>query len=296
MAITITQKHRHFVGEVGPISLRDTHDEDVLAEIRGGMDKYAVLVFRDQQFSDEEQVDFAKRLDGELHSKTGAAALGKSRLGTEAISDISNINGDGSLQPADNRARLYSLGNRLWHTDASFQDPSGRYSMLHARELPPMDADTMFADMRAGYDALDDATKAQLEGLECHHSIAHSRMTLGFEFSDEEKAKLQGAYHPLIRTLPRSGRKSLYLASHAAAITGIPLPEARVMIRELMDHATQPEFVHAHRWQDNDLVIWDNRATMHRATSFDDVNYKRELRRVTTLDLAEFPAIAVAAE
>lgn len=290
MTITFAPLHPTFVGEASSVSLKDTFDEATLAAIRGGMDKFAVLVFRDQELTDEEEMAFAKRLDGELHAKTGAAALGASRLGTEAIADISNVSGDGSILDADNRKRLYSLGNRLWHTDASFQNPAGRYSMLHARVLPPVDADTLFCDERAAYDALDDAMKARLEGLTVHHSIAHSRQTLGFEFSAEEMEKLKGAYHPLVRTLQRSGRKSLYLASHAGQIMEMSLPEGRLLLWELIQHAVQPAFIHAHKWRDGDLVIWDNRCTMHRATPFDDSKHRRELRRVTTLDLAELPA------
>lgn len=279
-----------FAAEVSPVSLRDMFDEQTLAEIRGGMDQHAVLVFRNQAFTDEEEMAFAQRLDGELHAKPGVAAIGKSRLGTNAIGDISNVDGDSNILEADNRKRLYSLGNRLWHTDASFQDPAGRYSMLHARVLPPVGADTLFADQRAAYDALDDAMKAKLEGLTCHHSIAHSRQTLGFEFSAEEADSLRGAYHPLVRTLPRASRKSLYLASHAARIMEMSLPEGRVLLSELMQHTVQPQFIYAHKWQYGDLVIWDNRCTMHRATAFDDKTYRRELRRVTTLDLEELPA------
>ena len=294
VAISVTQQHLSFFGVVGPISLRDTVDETVLAEIRGAMDKYAVLVFRDQQFTDDDQIAFAKRLDGELHAKTGAAALTKNRLGTEAIADISNAASDETLMKPDDRRRLYGLANRLWHTDASFQDPAGRYSMLHARVLPQDRADTLFGDMRAAYDGLDEGLKAELDGLQCHHSIAYSRTTLGFEFSEEEREKLKGAVHPLIRTLPRAGRKALYLASHISTIIGWELPEARILIKELMEHATQPQFVHAHQWRDGDLVIYDNRATMHRATRYDDANQRRELRRVTTLDIAEVPIIVAA--
>ena len=294
MVISVNQQHSSFFGVVGPINLRDTVDETVLSEIRGAMDKYAVLVFRDQQFTDDEHKAFAKRLDGELHTKTGAAALTKSRLGTEAVTDISNVASDKTLMKSDDRRRLYGLANRLWHTDASFQDPAGRYSMLHAQVLPQDRADTLFGDMRAAYDGLDEGLKVELEGLRCHHSIAYSRTTLGFEFSEDEHEKLKGAVHPLIRTLPRTERKALYLASHISSIIGWELPEARILIKELMEHATQPQFVHAHQWRDGDLVIWDNRATMHRATRYDDANQRRELRRVTTLDIAEVPAIIAA--
>jgi len=132
--------------------------------------------------------------------------------------------------------------------------------------------------------------KAQVEGLTCHHSIAYSRQTLGFEFSTEELEKLKGAYHPLVRTLPRAGRKTLYVAAHAARIMEMSLPEGRLLLWELMQHAVQPQFVYRHKWREGDLVIWDNRCTMHRATPFNDKQQRRELRRVTTLDLAELPA------
>ncbi len=291
MSLTFTPLHDVFAAEASPVSLRQTFDDPTLAAIRGGMDRFGVLVFRNQSFTDEEEMEFGRRLDGELHAKTGAAAITKSRLGTEAIADVSNVGADGQVLAADDRKRLYGLGNRLWHTDASFQDPAGRYSMLYARALPPAPPDTQFADMRAAYDDLDDAMKARLEGLTCHHSIAHSRQTLGFTFSDAELANLQGAYHPLVRTLPRAGRKSLYLASHASRIMEMNLPEGKLLLWELSLHATQPRYVYAHKWQLGDLVIWDNRATMHRATPFDDTKHKREMRRVTTLDLAEMPAV-----
>jgi alpha-ketoglutarate-dependent 2,4-dichlorophenoxyacetate dioxygenase len=180
---------------------------------------------------------------------------------------------------------MYGLGNRLWHTDASFQDPAGRYSMLSARIVPSEGADTEFADMRAAYDALPEKMKARIEGLRVHHSIAHSRQTLGFEFSAEEQDALKGAVHPLVRTIPRSKRRSLYLAAHASRILDWPVPEGRLLLHELTEHATQREFVYRHVWRVGDLVIWDNRATMHRATPYDDTRDHRELRRVTTLDV-----------
>jgi alpha-ketoglutarate-dependent 2,4-dichlorophenoxyacetate dioxygenase len=287
MPLTFEKLHPHFAAEVGPIDLRRVHDPETLAEIRAGMDAYAVLVFRDQPFADDEQIAFAQRLDGELHTKTGSSALKKSRLGNEALGDISNVDEHGDLLQSDDRRRMYGLGNRLWHTDASFQDPPGRYSMLSARIIPPVDADTEFSDTRAAYDALPTSMKATIEGLRVHHSIAHSRRTLGFEFSKEEEEKLVGAVHPLARTIPRSGRRSLYVASHASKIMDWPVPEGRLLLHDLIEHATQPEFVYRHAWRVGDLVIWDNRATMHRARPFDDAKYRRELRRVTTLDLPE---------
>jgi alpha-ketoglutarate-dependent 2,4-dichlorophenoxyacetate dioxygenase len=281
--------HPLFAAEVAAIDLAQLHDPDTLARLRAGMDQYGVLVFRDQTFTDAGQLAFAQRFDGTLHSKTGAAAVGRNRLGDEAVSDISNVDADGNIQRPDDRRRMYSLGNRLWHTDASFQDPAGRYSMLSARVVPPSDADTEFADMKSAYDALDAATRRQIEGLHVHHSIAYSRQTLGFEFSPEELDKLKGAIHPLVRTNPRTGRRSLYLAAHATRIVEMPVPEGRLLLRDLMDHATQRQFVHAHAWRAGDLVIWDNLATMHRGRPFADGVHRRELRRVTTLDVPFSP-------
>jgi alpha-ketoglutarate-dependent 2,4-dichlorophenoxyacetate dioxygenase len=280
------------VAEVSPVDLRQVHDTETLGQIRAGMDEYAVLVFRDQPFADDEQLAFAQRLDGELHTKLGISALQKNRLGNEALGDISNLDESGEIMRSDNRRRMYGLGNRLWHTDASFQDPAGRYSMLSAKVVPPVDADTEFADTRAAYDALPEEEKRRLEGLRVHHSIAYSRQTLGFEFSQGEQEALQGAIHPLVRAIPRSHRRSLYVASHASRIIEWPVPEGRLLLRDLIEHATQAEFVYRHSWRVGDLVIWDNRATMHRARPFDDTKYRRELRRVTTLDI-EQPAPVV---
>ena len=285
MGLTFRKLHQHFVAEVSAIELRHAHDPDTLAEIRAGMDEHAVLVFRDQRFTDQEHLAFAQRLDGELHTRLGSSALVKNRFGNEALGDISNLDENGEIMNTDNRRRAYGLGNRLWHTDASFQDPPGRYSMLHAKVIPPAGADTEYADMRAAYDGLPDDMKARLEGLRVHHSIAYSRQTLGFDFSSEEEDKLKGAIHPLVRTIPRSKRRAVYLASHASRIVDWPVPEGRLLLRDLIEHATQPPFVYRHRWSVGDLVIWDNRCTMHRATPFDDAKYRRELRRVTTLDI-----------
>jgi alpha-ketoglutarate-dependent 2,4-dichlorophenoxyacetate dioxygenase len=285
MTLRFRRLHPHFVAEVSPVDLREVHDAETLAQIRAGMDEYAVLVFRDQPFADDQQLAFAQRLDGQLHTKTGTATLGLNRLGNDALADISNLDEHGDITKPDNRRRLYGLGNRLWHTDASFQDPPGRYSMLSAKVIPPAGAETEYADMRAAYDALPAATTARLEGLRVHHSIAYSRQTLGFELSPEEAGRLEGAVHPLVRTIPRSHRRSLYLASHASRIVDWPVPEGRLVLRDLIEHATQPEFVYRHAWAVGDLVIWDNRATMHRARPFDDLNHPRELRRVTTLDI-----------
>ncbi len=292
MGIESRRLHPSFVAEAHPIDLREARDEAALEPIRKAMDRHAVLVFRDQALSSEEQLAFATRLDGALHRKTGISVLQKSRFGDEALTDVSNVGPEGELLDSDSRRRLYGLANRLWHTDASFQDPRGRYSMLAALVVPPVAADTEFADMRTAYDTLPDATKASLEGLRVHHSIAYSRQTLGFEFSEAESDRLKGAVHPLVLANPRTGRRSLYLASHAARIVGRPIPDGRLLLRDLMEHATRPELVYRHSWRVGDFVIWDNRATMHRACPFEDTVHRREMRRVTTLDTGDPARIA----
>ena len=292
MTLEFRKLHPLFAAEASAIDLRGVHDDETLERIRAGMDEHAVLVFRDQALSGEEQREFAIRLDGELHRKTGISVLQKSRFGDEAITDVSNVGGGGEVLESNSRKRLYGLANRLWHTDASFQDPRGRYSMLAALVLPPVAADTEFADMRAAYDALGEETKASLEGLRVHHSIAYSRITLGFEFSEDESDQLKGAIQPLVLENPRTGRRSLYLASHASRILDRPVPDGRLLLRDLIEHATRPDFVHRHSWRRGDFVIWDNRATMHRARPFDDSRHRREMRRVTSLDVGDPARIA----
>ncbi len=286
MAVSFRKLHPHFVAEVSAIDLRQVSDRQTLETLRGGMDQYGVLVFRNQPFTDPEQLAFAQRFDGTVQAVIGSQAIGRTRLGTAEVADISNVGHDGKLLPADDRRRIYALSNRLWHTDSSFREPAGRYSMLSARVIPAVRADTEFADMRTAYEALDEATKAQIESLSAHHSIAYSRQVLGFEFSQEELDLLKGAVQPLIRTNPRTQRRSLYIAAHANRIIDWPVPEGRLLLGDLIAHATQPQFVYCHVWRDGDLVIWDNLATMHRGRPYDDTRHHRELRRVTTLDIA----------
>jgi alpha-ketoglutarate-dependent 2,4-dichlorophenoxyacetate dioxygenase len=285
VTLTFRQLHPHFAGEVSPIDLRRVNDPETLDAIRRGLDQYAVLVFHDQLFTNEEQLAFAQRFDGKIHTKSASAAIfGKNRLGYEGISDVSNVNDKNEIMKRDDRRRMSMMTNRLWHTDASFQDPPGRYSMLSGRVIPPEGGDTEFADMRAAYDALDEKTKKKLEGLRVFHSITYNKQVLGFEISQLEADKLKGAVHPLVVTLPRTGRRSLYLAAHTAHVVDWPVAEGRLLLRDLTEHATQREFVFRHTWRTHDFVIWDNRSTMHRGRPFDDTVQRRELVRTTTLD------------
>ena len=285
MQVTFRQLGAVFVGEVtSPISLRETFDEETLAQLRAGMDQYGVLVFHGQEFTNDEEMAFAERLDGQLN-RFGVLSK-KAKFGDKALIDISNVDESGDILDTYSRQRMYSLGNRLWHTDAAFNEPRGRYSMLHARVVPPEGGETEFCDLRAAYDALDDGMKAEIEGLKAHFSVMHSRKTLGFEeFTAEEAQRLEGAVHPIVHTIPGSRRKSLYIASHASQIIDWPVPDGRLLLLDLRDHAVQKQFCYAHQWQPGDLVIWDNRCTMHRGLRYDDAAYRRELVRVTTLDV-----------
>ena len=284
MSITIQAITDGFAAEVGDIDLAAPIDQATADALRQAFWKYSVLVFPDQHLSVDQHLAFAK-LFGPLETSIGVYRTDSPLRVRPEIADVSNLNTHDQIWDRDSRLRMFQLGNRLWHTDASFVDPPGRYSMLSARVIPAVRADTEFADMRAAWDALDPDTRAQIEGLHAHHSIAYSRQVLGFEFDAAEREKLAGVAQPLVRTLPRSGRRALYLASHASRIVEWPVPEGRLLLRDLIEHATRPEFVHAHAWAVGDFVIWDNRATMHRARPFDDRIHRRELRRTTTLDI-----------
>ena len=290
MSLRFTPLHPSFMAEVSGVDLRRVFDEPTLAALRDGMDRYGVLVFRRQPLTDAEQLDFARRWDGTLHTKTGISALTASRLGNEALTDISNVDEHGDPLDSADRRRIYGLANQLWHTDASFENPPGRYSLLSARVIPAVRADTEFADMRAAWEALPAEEQARLLPLTAHHSIAYSREVLGFSFSSEERERLHGNPQPLVRYCEKTGRRALYLASHASHIVDMPVAEGRLLLRDLMTHATAPQFCYAHAWDNEDLVIWDNRSTMHRARPFNDKQYRRELRRVTTLDIKPVPA------
>jgi len=272
--------HPDFVGEVEGIDLRNPLAADDVAAIEAGMDRFAVLVFHDQPINDEQQVAFARNF-GKLEQATGDLAQGAERRLAIELNDISNLNRDGTVMARDDRKRLFGLGNMLWHSDSSFKATPAKYSMLSARILPKRDGNTEFADMRAAYDALDEEDRAKLEGLVCEHTQITSRGVLGFtDFTPDELIRFAPVRQTLVRTHPVTGRKSLFLSSHAGAIEGYPVPEARALLRDLTEHATQREFVYKHVWRLHDLVIWDNRTTLHRARRYDPTEV-RDMRRTT---------------
>ena len=269
-----------FIGEVSGIDLTRSLTEEEVSAIHAGMDRFGVLVFHDQHFEDEQQIAFSRQL-GTLEEATGDIMSEKDRRLSMDLNDISNLDKNGELLPRDDRRRLFGLGNLLWHSDSSFKEVPAKYSMLSARKIPLAGGNTEFADMRAAYDALDDATKTEVHDLICLHSQIFSRGVLGFDdFTDAERAKWAPVRQGLVRRHPNTGRLSLYLASHAGGIEGWPMPEARSFLRDLNEHATQRQFVYAHVWRPWDLVMWDNRVTMHRARRYDPKEV-RDMRRTT---------------
>ena len=274
-----------FAGEVSGVDITQPLTTEQAAAIEAGMDRYGVLVFHDQRLTDETQMAFSRNF-GELERAENDITHGKNRrLESEHIADISNLDTSNQVLARDNRRRLFSLGTRLWHSDSSFKTVPAKFSLLSARIVPPSGGNTEFADMRAAYDSLDDDTRAECAPLICEHSQLYSRAQLGFaDFTDEDRVRFAPVQQRLARTHPSTGRKSLYLASHAGLIVGWPVPEARMFLRDLIEHATQRKFVYAHQWRQFDLVIWDNRATMHRGRPFDAKDV-RDMHRTTVAGL-----------
>jgi alpha-ketoglutarate-dependent 2,4-dichlorophenoxyacetate dioxygenase len=282
MAIEVTPLTPVFAGRMTGIDARRKLTPEEVAAVNAGMDAYAVLVLPAQDITDEQQIEFTRNF-GPLQNGANATTRRPELRLDPAFADVSNIGRDGTRLARDDRRRMASLGNRLWHSDASFRVIPARYSLLSGRIIVTDGGNTEFADMRAAYDALDAATQAEIEDLICEHSQLFSREQLGFtEYLSEERAMMAPVRHRLVRTHPVTGRKSIFLSAHIGGIVGWPMPEARAFIRDLMEHATQPRFVYSHRWTQHDLVIWDNRTTMHRVRRYDDLNTVRDLRRTTT--------------
>jgi len=269
-----------FAGEVSGIDLTRPLSDAEVAAVHAGMDRFGVLAFHDQHLSDDQQLAFSRQL-GPLETATGDIAAPEERRLSMDVNDISNLDKHGKVVARDDRRRLFGLGNLLWHSDSSFKEVPAKYSLLSARQIPAAGGNTEFADMRAAYDALDEAAKREVHDLVCLHSQIYSRGVLGFEeFTDAERQKWAPVRQRLVRRHPVTGRLSLYLASHAGAIEGWPVPEARAFLRDLTEHATQRRFVYAHVWKPFDLVMWDNRVTMHRARRYDPAEV-RDMRRTT---------------
>ncbi len=280
MPITVRPLHPIFVAEVTGLDLREPLDQPDVTAINGAIDRFGVLVFPGQFITDAQQMTFSRRF-GELETTVKVYRKDYVPRLDPHISDVSNLDQNNKVRRQDDRLRLNALGNRLWHSDSSFKRVPARFSLLSARAIPSEGGETQFADMRAARDALPDRMKARLDGLICEHTQLFSRAKIGFtDWSEEERAKMAPVPQVLVRTHPGSGRKSLFLSSHAGRIRGMEEPEARVLLMDLMEHATQPAFVYTHRWTVGDLVMWDNRCTMHRAREYDETQV-RDMHRTT---------------
>ncbi|HEY0184033.1 MAG TPA: TauD/TfdA family dioxygenase [Rhodopila sp.] len=287
MPIRTQELHPGFAAEAGFLDLSQPLDADAVAEVQAAIDAYPVLVFRDQRLSDDQLRDFAASF-GPLEIGRSAARPGRRRLAIPQIGDISNLDEDNKVRALTDRRRLDSLGNRLWHTDASYMPVPVVLGMLHAVALPPPgpfgNGETEFADMRAAYDALPETMRQVIDELAAEHDVFWSRAQIGFtEFPPGEREQYPPSRQRLVRRQAATGRKSLYLSAHASHITGWPVADGRLLLLDLNSHATQPRFVYSHRWRVGDLLIWDNRWTMHRGRPHDE-NQPRDLRRATTLD------------
>ena len=293
--ISIRQIHPVFAGEVSGVDLRQPLSKADVAAIEAGMDRYAILIFREQNITDDQQMAFTRNF-GEIENAKGGNITKDNELRLkQGMVDVSNLDKDGKPLPRDDRRRMFNLGNRLWHSDSSFRAKPAKYSILSARSVASQGGNTEFADMRAAYDTLDDATRGEIEDLVCEHSLMYSRGSMGFsELTDDEKAMMKPVRQRLVRTHPVTGRKSLYLSSHAGVIVGWLVPESRDFLRDLNEHATQRELVYTHRWRQYDLIMWDNRQTMHRVRRFDETQ-PRDMRRTTVAGEAMTAAQAEAA-
>ena len=283
MAISVTQLHPVFVGEVSGVDLRQPLDKATVGALNDAINKHGVLVFHGQMIDDAQQQAFSRNF-GDLETTVRAYRHDyKARL-DNYMADISNLDENNKVLSGNDRRRLNALGNRLWHSDSSFKRIPARFSLLSARIIPSEGGETQFADMRAAWDALPDKMKAKLEGLVCEHTQIYSRGKIGFtDWAPEELAKMAAVPQVLVRTHPGSGRKSLFLSSHAGRIRGMEDPEAKMLLMDLNEFATQREFVYTHKWQVGDLVMWDNRCTMHRAREYDETQV-RDMHRTTVSD------------
>jgi alpha-ketoglutarate-dependent 2,4-dichlorophenoxyacetate dioxygenase len=288
MSVTVLPITRSFGAEVGDLDLREPVTADDLATVRQAFASYAVLVFPAQELTAEQHLAFASNF-GPLERTVQLAMKSEKLRVREEIADVANMDADGKLWKKDSRMRAFQLlGNRLWHTDSSFKAPSGYASLLYARSVPPIGGLTEFADLRAAYDELPVAMKERLGGLMAEHSLLYSRGKLGFtNFTESERKAFAPVVRPIVRTLRETGRTTLYIASHVGRIHGLGDEEAAALMYELTEFATQRQFVYSHRWRVGDVVMWDNRCTMHRGTEYDDLRWPRDMQRATTSDRAD---------
>ena len=286
MAISLFPITPAFAAEVGDVDLAKPLSPEDDKAIQAAFLKYSVLVFPAQRLNSDQHVAFAERFGPlEVNINTYQDEVKKDRIDSR-ISDVSNLDHENELLPGESRKRTSGLANRLWHTDSIFRHVPARASLLYARIVAPIGGLTEFTDMRAAWEALPETTRRQIDGYVVEHSIFHSRAKVGATvFSERERASLPPSRQVLVRTIPETGRRALYLASHAVRIIGLPETESSRLIEDLMAHATRRQFVYSHRWRVDDLVIWDNRCTMHRGTRYEEQRWKRDMHRATVSDI-----------
>lgn len=286
MTFTIQPLSANFVAEIVDIDLGAKLSITDVDSLKESFSKFAVLVFPDQKLSLDQHVDFANLFGPiEMNINTYQEEIKKHRFDYR-VSDISNLDEEDNILSESSRKRMSGLANRLWHTDSIFRHTPALASALYALTVVPVGGRTEFADTRAAWDALPETIKQKIDNLIVEHSIFHSRAKIGFtDFTDKERAALPPSKQVLVRTIPESKRKALYIASHAMRIIGMSDAEGSALLDELMAHATQSQFVYSHRWRVGDLVIWDNRCTLHRGTAYDERRYKRDMRRATVSDI-----------
>ncbi len=286
MPLTAKALASSFIAEIEGVDFSAPVDDATLREIIAALDRYAVCIYRATGLTDDSHIAFSRRL-GQLELAPSLFGKELKRFAHPELFDAGNLDASGNILK-DERRRLYNKGNALWHTDSSFNPHRSAYSLLLAHEVPPVGGETEFADMRAAYDALPAAMKEKLEDLTAEHWLWHSRMLAGYpQPTEAERLAKPPSRHRLVQMHRGSGRKTLYLAAHASHIVGWPVDQGRKLIRELIEFATQPQFFGSVAWQQpGDLVIWDNRCTMHRATVFEDTKYRRDMRRTTVFENA----------
>jgi alpha-ketoglutarate-dependent 2,4-dichlorophenoxyacetate dioxygenase len=279
----------HFAARVDGVDITRPLDEPAWKEIRAALDEHSVLVFRGQPLDDDTQTAFSRRF-GSLEVTRSMNPAAGTPFARQSNLDIKT----GEVIPPDDRRMVYQLANMLWHSDSSFKAVPSLCSLLSARIIPPEGGATEFASTRCAYPSLPDALKQRGETDVAVHDFSWSRDQIrpGF-FTEKERAEYPPVRHPLVRTNPVNGRKALFLGAHASHIVGMPVEDGRALLKALLEHVTQPEFVYRHEWQEGDLVIWDNRCVLHRATPFDTTRYKRLMQRTTVSgDPAEFARVS----
>lgn len=283
MSITLKPLHKHFAAQASGIDLNQPLSPKDVKEINDAMNEYAVLIWNNQPLTQAEQMRFAQSF-GNLDIGLKRVFKRPERFDYEEIIDISNVDAQGQVVKRDSPKNLSNFANMLWHSDSSFQNPRAAYSMLSAVIIPTWGGNTEFVDLRAAYDRLPEDIKEQIKNLKCEHFALHTRLLLGDDaYTDDQKKAIPPTTWPLVTTHPGSNRKVLFVGVHATHIIDWPIAEGRMYLKDLLEHATTPDMIYSHQWQVGDLVMWDNRSTLHRGRRY-DLNQRRELRRTTIND------------